>query len=280
MKHITRAVDDFWAYFYSTELENDCKAKVPGLEIDRTVLMVSGESAGGYVALHSVVHPHDQFDAKVLFLRYPMLRHYERSDQDESMLEFMTMPKDKAEVEKTSKALWELVQEIRKDMEKVGLLSSDDPSMFADIMDRRTPPYGMASAFGSSWVGTWSNFFGMTQEGKRYPDILTEMEMSPGIGDLGPRKAPDLFIYHGTKDNNVPIEVSVTLVKQWEKMFPCEYLTGKITFIKAEGQKHGFDYTIIDEDVIEGKDDEGKNRGDNRMKDLMNTISTRWQKDI
>lgn len=273
VKHIERAVDDFWNYFYSQDLLDDCNAKVPGLTVDRKALMVSGESAGGYVALYSVVHPHRDFEAKLLWLRYPMLEHYLRIDDHKPSLAFMGHPQNKEDARKHGDALWETTQAIREDMIKAGLLSTDDPSIFADIFERRTPPYGMGSAFVSSWVGTWSNYF--APEGKNRSDILTELVNANRKGGLGPKKAPALLVYHGVEDVNVPIRISETLAKNWPKMFSDEDTTTKTNFIRVEHQGHGFDYTILGEDVLEGKD-EDTDRGKTTMNSVLDFIGKHW----
>ncbi|KAF2449839.1 hypothetical protein P171DRAFT_336068, partial [Karstenula rhodostoma CBS 690.94] len=79
IRDITQAIDDFWRWFYeSSDMTTDYKRCVEGLKINRKKLIISGESAGGYVAAYSVIHPHPKLEANALFLRYPMLRHYER----------------------------------------------------------------------------------------------------------------------------------------------------------------------------------------------------------
>ncbi|KAJ4360784.1 uncharacterized protein N0V89_001351 [Didymosphaeria variabile] len=244
---ITRAIDDFWDYFYSTDMINGYKACIGKLALDKEKLLISGESAGGYAAAYSVIRPHEKLKVNALFLRYPMLRHYERVDSWKEQLGYMGRTvNDKKYIEKKVNELWEMVQTIRKEMKDHGLLGRSDDGIFADILKRRVPPYGMLGAFASSWCGTWSNYFGKTTKDERLPDILTQLEQMKDNSQVsGLKKVPALFIYHGKDDTNVSPEVSVTFKQQWERLF--ENVKGlKINFKMPEGP-HGFDYLLDDE---------------------------------
>ncbi|KAL1600545.1 hypothetical protein SLS60_006931 [Paraconiothyrium brasiliense] len=243
IKDITRAVDDFWNYFYSSELIEDYKNCVRSLALDKTKLLISGESAGGYAAAYSVMRPHEELNANVLFLRYPMLRHYKRADREKEQLPYMQRKVDKNDVKDKVVELGKKVQMIRKEMKERKLLDLSDEGIFADILDRRTPPYGMCGAFASSWCDTWTDYFGNATDGGLLPDILTQMENGKKApSDL--KKVPALFIYHGDADTNVPLEVSETFVEQWKRLFKQDNLKGE--FKKRDEGAHGFDYWLDD----------------------------------
>jgi acetyl esterase/lipase len=247
----------------------DCKAQVNDLIIDRKKLIISGESAGGYVAAYSVIRPHKKLEVKALFLRYPMLRHYERVDRNELKLKYMGTDIDKENVEENAPALWTFVhQTMRPAMKAAGLLGLSDEGIYADILDRRSPPYGMCGALTSSWLGTWSDYLGMTTKGERLDDILTQLlRANRRDEDVGPHKAPALFIYHGTKDINVPLEVSETFVEEWKRMFKSHDLNGKV-HLKTVDAGHGFDYTLHDDDKLDNE---------TTMGGFMDDLATFWK---
>ncbi|KAK7180003.1 uncharacterized protein CC84DRAFT_1170024 [Paraphaeosphaeria sporulosa] len=209
--------------------------------------MVSGESAGGYVSAESIIHAHPQLEVRALLLRYPMLRHYKRSDAHESELPYMGRPQIKNDVQKFVQPLWDKTQEIRQKMKDRGLIDAAK-GIFADILDRRSPPRGMNGAFLTSWFGTWSGFFGRSKL-----DILTELEQANAKGEsVGPRDPPALFIYHGTEDGNVPLEVSTTFVREYERMLKSKNLAGKVPVVfKTIKRGHGFDYEFKGNEVFD-----------------------------
>ncbi|KAL5462932.1 hypothetical protein PMIN06_001390 [Paraphaeosphaeria minitans] len=271
---ITRAVDDFWAYFYDeNDFTEDYKHAFPGLSIDRKRLLVSGESAGGYVAAYSVMCAHPKLEANALFLRYPMLRHYKRDDRDNLEIPYMGESIVKKEAQEGANALWEVVQRIRGEMKKAGLLGLSDQGVFADILERRTPPYGMCGAFMTSWVGTWVDYFGGGPQGEISPDVLTLMVQANSKRQrLGPgAKIPALFIYHGTDDKNVPFEVSKAFVKEWRTMFEPQDLG--VFFLKVH-KGHGFDYVI--DGNFEFQDGDDVPDKSTTMRVFMDAMSAVW----
>lgn len=234
---ISRAVADFWDYFYS-DCDTELTEKVPGLKVDKNRLVISGESAGGWPAALSVLMPHKELNARALFLRYPMLRYYERLDRDKENLLYMGTMINKAEALPKAENLLKIVKEVRDEMKLHGLLGKSNEGVFADLLERREPPYGMCGAFTSSWTGTWINYIGSGVD-----DVLTQMENMTER----PRNCPTLLIYRGDVDTQVAPKVSEDFIKYWKRLYGDD---AKIHDKLVKGVSHGFDYVLEDEDAL------------------------------
>lgn len=244
---INRAIADFWMWFYSSDSTVACERHVAGLKLDQKKLVLSGESAGGYAAAYSVIYPHKNLHVTTLVVRYAMLSIYLRLDHEKREAQYMGENITKEAVQKTSEDIWNYVKKIREGMKEKGLLGRSDEGVYADILERRSPPYGMCSAFISSWCDTWKRFFGSSSNNEQLPDLLTQfMEMNKNGQKTTLESAPDLFIYHGQDDINVDVEDSKTFVREWERFF-SQFTDRKITCEWVAGARHGFDYVLNDD---------------------------------
>ncbi|KAF2655058.1 alpha/beta-hydrolase [Lophiostoma macrostomum CBS 122681] len=258
----------FWDWFEDETFESAIKKVCPKVQPDRKTLLVSGESAGGFLAAWSWLS-RPGLCIKAMYLQYPMLRAYAR----EKLFPYRGVTLDEKKVKDFAKALVD-----RRDLQDKGKMEKDPPR------DNSIPPLGMdaAAALASTSISigvtgqrmsTWKYLF-------RFPDIfdcleyllkkssmeipkhdaetkpwgsssimvapsaeLVEIDMEKFLSGLPkPVYCPAIFITHGKKDTNVSINDSRCFVKLVDMLFPTSDKRGSLQ--ETEFAEHAFDYNV------------------------------------
>ncbi|KAF2787539.1 alpha/beta-hydrolase [Melanomma pulvis-pyrius CBS 109.77] len=201
-------VDAFWRWFHADFLTVMGQKGIP---INVNQLLISGESAGGFLAVYSWLTQPEKTAVKALYLQYPMLFYYVREpgmffDEDVSF-------------EKANNHLNDRLAEIKK-LKAEGTLQS---------VSSAPPPRQMTMAYCLSATKRWEELFD-------HDDIRAMLDKKKDI----PATSPHIFIYHGDKDANVPIENTQTFVDRVAEKWPG--MKDKIQFQTVKGQAHAGDY--------------------------------------
>jgi acetyl esterase/lipase len=256
--HIYLAVRKFWEYIHSDTFEADVSALQENIKFRRTNIIVSGDSAGSWLAMHSFLDPTLGPDSKPLdiaavYMQYPMLRHYQRdyeldakkveeakkddkkawSDEEkkwksykgEEGVTFMERSVYKKQITLAGaelKIAWKAWHEALKKFEL---------SPFDIDINRPWAPIGMSAAFLSSHnAPMWKEFFQNGNTTLEYEDIPTRVAHPDTQADIKSRqRLPVIYVYHGTEDTNCPFEDTKKLVTTLKELYNEN--------TKAKGQK-------------------------------------------
>ncbi|KAF2635701.1 alpha/beta-hydrolase [Massarina eburnea CBS 473.64] len=216
-KDILEDVEDFWQWFAGPEFTDGIKEVEPGLKLQRKQLLVSGDSAGAFLAVYSWLKcSGPELPMQALFLRYPMLRYYGRTWPDtdgpkgkKDELMYMDNWIQRSTVEEKAEALLAKI----KELENIGQC----PTVTGGTM-----PLRMLASFTLSTAGRWKENF---QRDNATLDIL-DMINDTSATRLEPTHFPPIFIYHGHDDINCLIEDTRTFVKDCERRWPGQYKPG------------------------------------------------------
>ena len=210
---ILEDIRDFWTWV-DHHLVKFLQGVAPGIEVDLDRLLVSGDSYGGWLALHSVFElPEGRI--KALFLEYPMAKKWCKTKE---WLEERGKPAPGEEV--IDKHLVQLAEG-----SVVYSAIPGDPA-------RDT----LAYAFSAS-QRYWDRAFG------------TDRKLHP-IERLGERKQfPPSLILHGDADTAVDLKDSEDFVQRiGQVMGPL--VADEVHLVVREGEEHGFDIDIVEEEVL------------------------------
>jgi acetyl esterase/lipase len=226
-KEILEDTDTFWEWFrgdnFAPNIYKAYRRLNPNfhLKIDKHALLVSGESAGGFLAAYSLLSQ-PKVVISCMFLQYPMLRSYIR----EAGHDYMGVKVSPAEVQTFAK----------KHIEELKLLEKE-----GKLKPRRAsyPPDGMAMAYVMSSaklpkdyrVSYWKHWFAEKDILERLQDI--EAGKAPR-----PPRYPRTYILHGKEDKNCPWEDSQYYEWMLNKLGP-----DMVTLILRENEAHAFDYS-------------------------------------
>jgi acetyl esterase/lipase len=266
-KDILADVDRFWEWYQSPDFEEIMRKLCPNMngKFLRDELLVSGDSAGGFLATHSWLSQ-PKLHIKAMYLQYPMLRAYTRHRVD---------PYRGVELEK--KHFYGVADRIHgkmKEMEDNGTLKSRTDSI---------PPLGMDLAYTLSsatkevmWnqkpatISHWRFRFqeldilervealvgtGITDTTitTLLEQVMQELPTPKSVSDLPmyqphppaklekPVYCPPIFIAHGKKDTQVPWEDTAWFVEHVRALFPDQ---ARICPFYVPGEGHGFDYMV------------------------------------
>ena len=247
---IYQDIDNWWNFFASKECDKWVESCLKKHEMESCIaklskknLLVSGESAGGLLAVYSwLCSP--RADIRTLYLQYPVLNYYKK-DMPKDFVNYMELNIAVSEIPIRLDALLEVVDKQRAE------------DRLASHSDTK-PPIGMLAATLLSNLDRWKERF----QAKDAPGLLDSL-MEAG---QKPASFPDIHIIHGTKDSAVPIENTRAFVKELNYAFKQWEHTGRLELWEVEGEGHAFDY------VVKGKDFECQ------IKSLMRSIIIAWCK--
>ena len=223
--------------------QNECITK-----LSKNNLLVSGESAGGLLAVYSWLFSVD-LHIQVLYLQYPMLNFYKKT-MPEDGVEYMGRKISAEEVKQRADAL---IKVVNRQRDEDRIVSRSDSK----------PPIGMAAAMLLSNTQQWQKCF----QGKSRPEQPLD---APGYllhnrrNKILPDSFPKIFIIHGTNDTACPIQDTKDFVKILDDPLERWDCVGKAKLEKFEGQGHAFDYEV------KGKPFEGQ------INDVMKSVLTAW----
>ncbi|KAF2875672.1 Alpha/Beta hydrolase protein [Massariosphaeria phaeospora] len=250
-KELLETIDKFWVFYNGTNADEllEQAYKTHGLtgtlKLAKDRLLVSGESAGGFAAVHSWYHPcqiTNYHPIKVLYLQHPMLRHYIRNVK-EATIKYMDNSVSKTELTNRATLLLETIQAL-----KAKGRCRTRSSTF--------PPWCMLAAPTLSITHKWQEAF---QGGLGVRDCLEQVEHPDNTPDI--KTFPKIFISHGNKDQNCPIENTKKWVERLGTIYKDKnvnwddlvYLTevqetGKGTANSKTPVDHAFDYNLHQKD--------------------------------
>jgi acetyl esterase/lipase len=200
---------DFWTWLNANSVDSFLSSKDHGLTLDYEKVLVTGDSAGGYMALMSALTQPPSSAIKAVLAQYPMTN-YLRCTPSET---FMGLPSPKES---------ELDHHLAS-MKHGELVSSAFPPQRTNIS------YLMA-AYG------------------RYLDYFGEDEMMWPVGlvrEAG-RKLPPTWIIHGDADTAVNVENSRKFVEKCKSVMGEEV---EVRLEVREGMEHGFDIDMKEVEV-------------------------------
>lgn len=212
-KDIKEDLRDFWLWFGS-ELAGFVTEKAPGIEPDFQKLLVSGESAGGLMALQSAIFG-PEGKIKALLTQYPMTNALRGKGPDSDFFG-MKAPGP------------EYIDQYMASVKPGTVLSSSVPY-------ERVPLANALTAY-----GRWLEFYG------KEPELLpiTSVERVKAF--------PPALIIHGEQDTAVSVEDSRAFVRKVESVLGKE-AARDVKLITSEGE-HGFDVESLEDGVPGLKD--------------------------
>lgn len=206
---ILEDVRDFWKWA-EEHLAEFVRKVAPGVEVNLDRLLVSGDSSGGWHALHSVFElPEGRI--KALLLLYPMVKKWCKSKE---LLRKWGRPAPDEEV-------------IDKHLAQV-------PEDSIVSSDRYLAREKLADAFSAN-QHRWDLAFG------------TDKGLHP-IERLGERKVfPSTLILHGDADKSVDLKDCEDFVARIEEVFG-QAARENVHLVVREGEEHGFEIELAEQD--------------------------------
>lgn len=181
----------------------------PGVEVDPQKLLVGGESAGGWLALHSALSL-SKDAMKAMLLPYPMTKRWPDAER--------LVPMGAAAPPES------IVDECLAAHKNGDVVSSAAPPARDDL-----------SATTAVYFHRWEEAFG------------TEESLHP-INGLGAAKYwPPTSILHGKQDNDVDLEECRRFVEKVGDVLG-EETRGQVRLVEVDGG-HGFDAELVEEDT-------------------------------
>lgn len=206
---ILEDVRDFWTWVDS-HLADFTASVAPGVEVDLDRLLVSGDSSGGWCALHSVFElPAERI--KAVLLLYPMVKKWCKSK------EWLLERGKPAPSEK-------VIDEHLARVPEGGIVSSGWPYDREDL----------ANAFSAN-QHRWDLAFG------------TEKGLHP-IERVGERGSfPPTLILHGDCDTSVKLQDCEEFVRRIEELMGPA-VGERVRLVVKEGEEHGFEIDAIEQE--------------------------------
>lgn len=231
---IHQDLDSWWSFYQNDRclewvqkclLKHALEAKPENL--DRAGLLISGESAGGLLAVYSWLNQ-SSLVIKALYLQYPMLKHYEKKVSSNNRVRYMDTEISLDEIKKRATELVELTDDQRRDGRVV---SRSDCK----------PPFGMLAAVMLSNTCKWKEVYQDGNEDVKDAPSLLESRVEE---KLLPYSFPKVFFVHGTADEVIPIKNTEEFVKRLNEVLKLWKCNKVVEFLKLEDVGHGFDYEI------------------------------------
>lgn len=217
-------IDWFWNnWFKGADLESIFKQNNREVEIDRTRILLSGESSGANLVIHSwLTQP--GLGIKAIYLQYPQVMPYERAPESDPInVRGVAVPV--ADMRKhLAPSLIELIK--LKQLEKCPIRSSSLPPEGA-LMNNYLPT-----------SDKWKDAYGCPTAGER---IVGGKEI-PGTWPL-------VCIFHGDIDPRIPPKVNADFIKALKSNWGKK-LESKVHLKIVTGMKHGGDMGMS----LEGQD--------------------------
>ncbi|KAF1968217.1 hypothetical protein BU23DRAFT_602379 [Bimuria novae-zelandiae CBS 107.79] len=254
-KQINAAIREFWNYIFSDDFKNDLKSLHPQLKPQLKDIIVSGDSAGAWLAMHSFLEPglgrdpvtnkEAPLDISVVYMQYPMLCHYKREVPPEGLQYLGQEPKlSQAEITDKAndlKARWK---------EWHQALAAANMTPYQVAIPRPWAPIGVSASFLASCSGdSWKELF---QNGdSSLKDIVERLEAEQGTAIELRARVPRFYIYHGAADVNVNIEDTKRALYLIRKRYLAKGVAASevdehIHFAEEllQDKGHGFDHNI------------------------------------
>jgi acetyl esterase/lipase len=260
-KELLEDVHDFWKWYLDGKgLENALspRLKLDGKHDARKHLLVSGESAGGFLAAWSLLQGRLEIPIKVIYLQYPMLCHYHREfGKGQKTADFAGKSVDLSQVRPT----------VDKCLAKINALRAEGKIVQST---GATPPERMAITFALSASDQWRKVFGEKDILQMVSTINTEL--------LG---YPHIYMFHGGGDINCKPEVT----DKFAELLKQKWYKGKlrnVEYVEVPGQTHGFDKTTdenrLDDDgaVIKNTNEDFETKRYLWLKDMNDKVYRSW----
>jgi acetyl esterase/lipase len=204
--------EDALLYLHSTSgFQTFLRMKVPTITINWNKVMVTGESAGGFLAAHTWLK--SSVSLKAVYLRYPMLAQYQRKSQG-----YGGVPISNNCYEKMVQAAMDEIERIKRSGEPMPAESS------------LHPPINMPAANIFSSTDRWKDVF-------QHHDILQMLEHQ----EEPPCSHPKVFVVHGEKDAACAITNSARFSEDIGKK---GWADGEVNLVAVPDVDHGFDYNL------------------------------------
>lgn len=210
-RDILEDLADFWKWFDGDGLTNLLLKKEPGLELslDRERLCVSGDSAGGLMALHSALHlPNKRI--RVVLAQYPMSNYLRREPTE----------KYGDHVAPGPEIIDKYIDAINPDA----------------VVSSAIPPYRQELSYALAAYSRWQEFFGIG-ENLLPIDALDNATFFPPT-----------FIIHSLQDTAVAVGDSENFVKKLKHRFGNDFVEQKVRLESPDGD-HGFDIALKEKDT-------------------------------
>lgn len=271
---ILKDVDTFWDWVQCSDFYADLSELFPKIVLQRGQPLVTGESAGGFLAVYSWLSQPD-LRIKAMYLQYPMLRSYTRNAGND----YREVTISEQDVQKYAKIYCDHIKKLKEDgliiprmsesppqgMDMAYVLSSAKKDVMyngkpvsisywtwwfqqLDILDRLREITGQLATATPTWSG----------KAKSPP---SEVFILPSARHKKPTYAPEIFISHGVEDKNCPIQDSRDFKELVEQLVE----DAKIEIEEVLGAKHGFDYETDETE----KDNDW-------LKKLMKSVGMAW----
>ncbi|KAJ4304530.1 hypothetical protein N0V90_000056 [Kalmusia sp. IMI 367209] len=240
-KDILEDVDDFLAWFNGNSTPNvhgssfttAIKSLNPNIVVNLDRLVISGDSAGSFLAVYSWLKYSGVIRA--LYLTYPMLNYYEWPMTGPEFV-YRGCPVTKAWSDANADKIHAAIHALEKDN-------------LVPTMTKRTPPDGCPSNFKLGFTGKWKDFFRRGCDTQDVPGMIGEMLAQ----NKTPNSLPPIFIHQGHDDPQCPIANTKafveTLKTTWYNACPDKVQLVEVKKIESRkvGQEevgHGYDHDL------------------------------------
>jgi hypothetical protein len=245
---INLAIEKFWQYIFSDDFKADLQTLHPSLKVRLTGILVSGASAGAWLAMYSFLRSQTTnfptIDISIVYLQYPMLRHYKREKAEDSEWNYMGHSLEKKVHIEYAKNLEEKWKTWRAALDKAGITAFD-----VDIK-RPWAPLGMSASFlassftGSHYNGLWEHMYreGGSNDAEDYMNSNDINELLYKAKKKPLSRITDFYAYHGTEDTNCPTSDTLGMVQRLKEKFGVK--KANLHYQEIEGETHGFDHDM------------------------------------
>ena len=179
------------------------------VKVDLSRIMVTGDSAGGYLALYASFKHADTLLPQAVYLRYPMVNAYSLPPGD-----YMGAEVTEAQA---GEEVAEIIDKINE-LQQAGELPS---------ITEATPPARSWTGIRMAVCGMWERQFGQCERIRE--EIMIKRVVPRGV-----------WIIHGDKDEMVPIRDTVEFFELLKENTP----EVEVEVYTARGEGHGFDHEI------------------------------------
>lgn len=192
-------------------LQDFLSVEAPSTTINWEKVMVTGESAGGFLAAYTWLK--SEMPLQVIYLRYPMLVQYQREARGYGG----------AHISKDNYA--EMVHCAMDEVERIKRSGEPMPAESSLL-----PPVNMPAANIFSSTARWKDMF-------QHHDILQMLQYEV----RQPRSCPVVFVVHGEMDAACPIENSIKFEEEINKR---GWAKGPVNLVAVPDMDHAFDYNL------------------------------------
>jgi acetyl esterase/lipase len=207
-REIVDDVHDFWTWLRD-EFPAYLGAEAAGLEVDLAKVLVTGESAGGYLSIQSALGSSGGL-ASASIATYPVLdvgSRFYTEEYEKAVLGAPTVPKDVF-------------------ASHVAAVEEDARNGKKRVVTSATPPDRLPFALSVVQQGLYRKLLGEEK-------ILYPLER---VDDVDGQDVLPILIIHGSEDSAVPVEGS----EKWVEKARAKFGDGKVALIVQPGE-HGFD---------------------------------------